>query len=96
MDRFEIFNSRIMLFPKTDIPENCLLATEFFHPPPLSQLPLTHFTIDRCNFFSAAVFPLTKTIKKKKMGAPSKEAVEECFTSKEQFQEQSTESVNKY
>jgi len=84
MNRFKRFNSQIILFPKTDIPENYLLAAAFFHPPPFSQFSLTHFTEERCNFYSAAVFPLTTAIKKK--WGHKKGALKECFTSEGQFQ----------
>lgn len=40
MNRFKRFNSQLILFPKTDIPENYLLAAAFFHSPPFSQLSL--------------------------------------------------------
>lgn len=70
MDKLKKFNFQLILFPKTDIPENCLLAADFFS---------THLLSHNCSspilpkkdptFSSAAVFPLTKALKKnKKMG----------------------------
>lgn len=65
MDKLKKFNFRLILFPKTDIPENCLLAADFFsthllsHNCPSPTLPKKDPT-----FSSATVFPLTKAIKK--------------------------------